>query len=155
MLSPASEARPITADRSPTKLLSGRSILLVEDVPIDQRLLATLLQRAGASVTLECNGQAAVEEIYPRFGEPRKFDAVVMDLLMSPIDGAEATAQLRERGFNAPIIITTASDLPADEKRCCDAGCSEFLRKPVDHEQLIGTVVTCIAKQNGLKVAAL
>lgn len=154
MISPASEAIP-TAERSVAKILSGRSILLVEDVPIDQRLLATLLQRAGASVTLECNGQAAVEEIYPRFGEPRKFDAIVMDLVMSPIDGAEATAQLRERGFTAPIIITTASDHPADEKRCRGAGCSEFLRKPVDHERLIGAVANCIAKQSGVKAATL
>lgn len=139
------------------KSLFRREILLVEDMPIDRRLLATLLQRAGASVTLECNGQAAVEEVFPRFGGPRKFDAIVMDLMMTPVDGAEATAQLRRRGFTAPIIITTASEDPVDEERCRTAGCSRFLRKPIGHKQLIHAISSCIAPlagSDGLSIAA-
>jgi CheY-like chemotaxis protein len=136
----ASASRPETsesASRSRRESLAGRRVLLVEDTPAQQRLMAALLARAGAEVVLECNGQAAVEEVFPRRGEGRRFDAVVMDLRMSPVDGAEAAGELRRRGFDAPILIVTVSDDPEDEARCRAAGCDRFLRKPVASDQLL------------------
>lgn len=125
-------SRPVA--RSFRQGVAGRRILLVEDAPVQQRLFAALLARAGAEVVLECNGQAAVEEVFPRRGGSVPFDAIVMDLMMTPMDGAEAAAELRRRGFAAPILIVTASCDPQDEARCLAAGCDRFLRKPVANE---------------------
>jgi CheY-like chemotaxis protein len=136
--SPLEGARPALGPERP--VLAGRRVLLVEDVPSQQRMLAARLARAGAEVVLECNGQSAVEEVFPRRGTPPTFDAVVMDLMMSPMDGVEATVTLRRGGFGAPVLIMTASDDPADESRCAAAGCDRFLRKSAGPEALVGAL---------------
>lgn len=133
--------------------LAGRRILLVEDAPMDQRLVASLLMRAGAEVVLECSGQAAVERAFPRRGGPAAFDAVLMDLMMSPVDGAEAAATLREQGFDPPIVIMTASTDPADAARCGAAGCDRLLSKPVAVRELIETVAESIAARRAAPAA--
>lgn len=108
--------------------------------------MATLLTRSGAEVVLECNGQAAVDRIYPRRGGPEAFDAILMDLMMTPVDGAEATETLRGRGFAAPILILTASTDLDDEARCRAAGCDRFLSKPVSYDTLLGLVSECLSR---------
>ena len=147
-------ARRESLDAAGSGPLAGRRILLVEDAPIDRRLTAGLLTRSGAEVVLECNGQAAVDRIYPRRGGPEAFDAVLMDLMMSPIDGAEATETLRGRGFAAPILILTASTDPADAARCGAAGCDHFLSKPMPYETLLRVLAECVAGDRRATAAA-
>lgn len=141
---PNGQSIPFGTDILTTLPLAGRRVLLVEDRPTDQRLLALWLTRAGACVDLECNGRAAVDRLYPRFGSATPVDAVVMDLLMSPMDGAEATEVLRGRGFLAPVLVLTGSTVPEDETRCVAAGCDRFLVKPVSNERLVAALAECI-----------
>lgn len=139
-------ARGESVDAAGSGPLADRRILLVEDAPIDRRLMATLLTRSGAEVVLECNGQAAVDRVYPRRGGPEAFDAVLMDLMMSPVDGAEATETLRGRGFTAPILILTSSSDPADAARCRAAGCDRFVSKPVPYDALLNLLAECLSE---------
>ena len=120
--------------------LTGCRILLVEDSPDDQRLMTVLLTSAGADVTLECNGQAAIERVFSQRSVSAGVDLIVMDLEMPILDGIGATRQLRDMGFDRPIIAVTAYDLPGKRQRWFDAGCDQYLTKPLQRETFLQTI---------------
>ncbi|MDX2197521.1 MAG: ATP-binding protein [Phycisphaerae bacterium] len=128
-------ARPTSA-RAPT--LNAR-VLLVEDGETNRKLITLVLQRAGASVTAAENGRRGVE-----LAMQQKFDAILMDMQMPVMDGYAATATLRRRNFDTPIIALTAHALQGDEERCRACGCSHFLSKPVDPALLIQTIADAV-----------
>ena len=117
--------------------LKGKRVLLVEDCPDQQRLFASLLQHAGATVTLECNGQSAVAAA---MGSLAPLDAVIMDLAMPVMNGIQATRQLRERGYRGPIIGITAHDSEETQRSWLGAGCDAYLTKPFDRTVLVTAV---------------
>lgn len=138
-------------DDDQRQLLAGCRILLVEDLPENQRLLAFILNRAGASVEVAADGKRAVELIAA--GDPieeaartrKGFDIVLMDLQMPRMDGLEATTLLRRIGFAGPIVALTGRSSDEDRRRCIEAGCDEFLIKPIDRRKLI----ECVARWAG------
>lgn len=117
--------------------LQGRRVLLVEDCPDQQRLLAVALRHSGADVTLECNGEAAVDAIV---GSATPFDVVVMDLAMPLMDGIQATRLLRARGQAVPVIGITAYETEQTRNQWLAEGCNEFLAKPFDSAALVTAV---------------
>jgi Amt family ammonium transporter len=116
-------------------LPSGVRILLAEDGLDNQRLIAALLQKAGARVTVVENGRLAVDELQ-RGG----FDVVLMDMAMPVMDGYTATRTLRDLGFDLPVIAVTAHALTGERERCLAAGCDDYVTKPIDRPTLLGRV---------------
>lgn len=116
--------------------LEGLRILLAEDGIDNQRLIAHILRKAGAAVTVVDNGRLAVDAVLAS-NAADMYHVVLTDMQMPVMDGYETSRLLRRYGFLRPIIALTAHAMPADRQKCLEAGCSEYLSKPVNREQLI------------------
>ncbi|MGM0488690.1 MAG: response regulator [Planctomycetota bacterium] len=112
--------------------LDGARILVVDDGDSNRTLINLVLTFAGASVETACNGREAVERV-----EQRGFDLIMMDMRMPVMDGCTASRILRERGFESPIIALTADAMKGSEATCFEAGCTDFLAKPIDMDKLV------------------
>ncbi|HPF40369.1 MAG TPA: ATP-binding protein [Phycisphaerae bacterium] len=131
----ADNPREARADESPMRL-DGLRILLAEDGPDNQRLIAHHLRKAGAELTIAGNGRIAIEtvEAQPAGAD---FDIVLMDMQMPELDGYSATRRLRAAGFRTPIIALTAHAMRGDRDKCLAAGCNDYTTKPIDKTVLI------------------
>ena len=81
------------------------------------------------------NGQEAVEMV-----DKENFDIVLMDIKMPIMDGLEATRAIKEKHPDLPIIALTANAFDSDRQLAVDAGCNDFLSKPVSSDQCLKTI---------------
>lgn len=107
------------------------NILLAEDNEINQRLIKLNLEKMGARVTAVNNGMEAIAK-----AQAQDFDLVFMDMQMPVMDGLKAVTALRSAGYSTPIVALTANAMQEDRNSSLNAGCNEFLTKPVHQEQL-------------------
>ncbi|MBX3402137.1 MAG: response regulator [Phycisphaeraceae bacterium] len=121
---------------APHAALIGR-ILFAEDGADNQRLIGFHLKKAGATVHFAANGQEACDMLLAAAKTAEPFDLVLMDMQMPLLDGYEATRRLRAAGFSTPIIALTAHAMADDRRRCLDAGCDDYLTKPINRDQLL------------------
>ncbi len=122
---------------APLPSLAGVRILLAEDGRDNQRLISLILQRAGAHTEIANDGQEAVHQAL----SPRPYDVILMDMQMPVLDGYEATRRIRNAGCQTPIIAVTAHALEEDRQRCIEAGCDDFVTKPIRRSLLLETIV--------------
>jgi CheY-like chemotaxis protein len=99
-----------------------------------------VLERAGAKVTVVENGRLAMDAALAAEAQAVPFDVILMDMQMPVMDGYTATARLREKGYQGPIIALTAHAMKGDREKCEAAGCSGYLAKPVNMDELVRTV---------------
>ena len=150
---PASEQPAQSTARFQEKLQCR--VLLAEDIPDNQRLITAVLSEAGAEVTIAQNGREAVEKALAtrpgwgrRSGDPAQpFDVILMDIQMPVLDGYQATRRLRREGYTGPIIALTAHAMRDDRQKCLDAGCDDYLTKPINQKKLVETVAKWVSRR--------
>ena len=119
--------------------LEGLRLLLVEDHPLNQIVARGMLEIAGALVDVAENGEAAVNILRQRAQE---FDIVLMDVQMPVMDGFEATRIIRQQlGLKLPVLAMTAGVMQSEKEECTAAGMNDFIAKPVDVAQMMGTIL--------------
>ena len=133
----------IRASSSPQKT---KSVLLVEDNPVNQTVATKILQRAGYEVVAAGDGQEAIE-----WFEKRRFDLILMDVQMPVLGGLDATKAIRAREARrswamsgrwevTPIIAMTAHVMQGDRERCLEAGMDDYVSKPVQPNELFAAI---------------
>ncbi|MBW8038579.1 MAG: DUF3365 domain-containing protein [Planctomycetes bacterium] len=118
-------------------------VLVAEDVETNQMLARILLNRIGLEVTIATDGVETVQKALTQ-----EYDLIFMDIQMPNMDGYEATKALRKKGVKTPIIALTASVKSGDEKKCLDAGCDDYLTKPIERKQLLEKIRKFLPAQN-------
>jgi signal transduction histidine kinase/ActR/RegA family two-component response regulator len=106
----------------------ARRILVVEDNPVNQVLVRTVLKKLGHRATVASNGRDALRAL-----DNEDFDLILMDIQMPEMDGVEATRAIRARGLTAerlPIIALTANLSPDSRATYLHAGMNECMGKP-------------------------
>ena len=112
-------------------------ILLVEDNDMLQEILSARLEIKGFDVTIASDGREAVD-----FAFSLKPDIILMDMSLPYLNGWEATKIIRENEetTHIPIIALTAHALMTDKQRGLDAGCNDYLTKPVNFDKLVSKI---------------
>lgn len=126
--------------------LTGRRVLLVEDNEVNMEIAQFLLESAGMVVTCAVNGQDAIDKYMQT--EVGELDVILMDIMMPVMDGLESAKHIRraERpdALTIPIIALSANVMDSDIKKSKMAGMDEHLAKPVNANQLLGSIAKCL-----------
>ncbi len=109
-------------------------ILVVEDNPMIQEILAERLLLRNYEVVVANDGQEGIE-----FAQRERPDLILMDISLPVMDGWEATQCIRhiENIKNVPIIALTAHALIEDRNKSLELGCNDFETKPINFSQLV------------------
>ncbi len=127
----------IKAIESRKKIELKGSILVVEDNPVNQKLIVIFLEKAGFNVTLASNGQEAVDII----SENKGYDIIFMDIHMPVMDGVTASKIIREMGVTIPIIALTANVIKEDMDNFMASGMNGHIAKPINFNKLNETLL--------------
>ena len=114
---------------------NNKTILVAEDEEINYIFLDEMISRAGAKVMHAKNGKEAIEYVhtYP-------IDLILMDIKMPVMDGYEAATEIRKENAKVPIIALTAYVNSEDMDKAKNAGCNDFLTKPIVMSKLISII---------------
>jgi CheY-like chemotaxis protein len=117
--------------------MTKKRILVVEDNMDSYELVRLILEKQGYETFLAANGLDGVKAALKQ-----KPDLIIMDLAMPEMDGWIATENIRgdESTKNIPLIVVTARVTAPERERAIQAGCNEFLTKPIDLNELIEVV---------------
>ena len=130
---PRPTAQPVS-DRT-----DGRTILVVEDNPVNRKLARNVLRSRGYRVIEAESGEEALDML-----QSRSADLVLMDLQLPGMDGLETTRRLKADPQTAelPIVALTAHAREADEAQATEAGCCGYITKPIRLSHFPGQVAS-------------
>ncbi len=117
--------------------MSAEKILIVEDNPLNMRLMRMTLRRKGYTLIEASNGEEALDKAVKE-----KPDLIIMDMQLPTISGVEATQRLRKipELSRIPVIAVTAYAMKGDQEKFIEAGCDAYLSKPINTRELPGFI---------------
>jgi CheY-like chemotaxis protein len=115
--------------------LAGKTVLLVDDDARNLFAITSLLERGKMKVLPAMTAQEGIDVLEAN----SPVDLVLMDIMLPGMDGFQLTQKIRSMDAyrELPIIALTAKAMPGDREKCLEAGCSDFIPKPVNTERLI------------------
>ncbi|MBB5167260.1 response regulator [Mycobacterium sp. AZCC_0083] len=124
--------------------MTPRRILVVEDNPLNLKLVRDVLQFAGYDVSEAQSGEEGL-----RVAQQDPPDLVLMDLQLPGIDGTETLRRMREGslGRDVPVVAVTAFAMAEDRERASLAGFDGFVEKPISVRELPGQVEAFINRR--------
>ncbi|MFW5657159.1 MAG: response regulator [Bacteroidota bacterium] len=123
--------------------LSALRILIVEDDRLNYIYLKEVLTPFNPDIVWVKNGEDAIEKVMGG-----SFDLVLMDIQLPRMSGYDATRKLRESGVKIPIIAQTANAMVDDVERCYEVGCTDYLSKPIQREDLLMKIHQCCLEKS-------
>lgn len=128
---------------------SGASILVVEDIEVNQILMAKILDKLGCKAEAAMSGYEAIDKL-----RAKSYDLVFMDGHMPGMDGCEAARRIRhmemETGNQAIIVALTADAMSGGDAKYIDAGMNDYLNKPVTPESIAAMLGKWVARERAL-----
>ncbi len=112
------------------------NILIAEDVESNFLYLKAVLSKLNATILWAKNGIEAVEMC----DQDNTIDLILMDLQMPEMNGYEATLVLKKKYPQLPIVAQTAFAMSDDREKALDAGCDDYLAKPIKSKDLLAVV---------------
>lgn len=125
-------------------------ILLVEDDPSISQTLATTLTAHRYTVDVASDGQLALE-----LAIQGEYDIIVLDIMLPKLDGLSICQQLRQQGYQTPILILTAKDANEDIIAGLNAGADDYLTKPCDADHFLARVRALLRRQGNSKFSLI
>lgn len=126
----------------PNAKIGKIKILVVEDIPLNQLLMKTLLEDFGFELDIAANGKIAIERL-----QATPYDLILMDLQMPEMNGFEATEFIRnEMKSKIPIMALTADVTTTDLAKCKSVGMNDYIAKPVDDKLLHSKIINLVKK---------
>ena len=126
-------------------------ILVVEDIPLNQLLMKTILDDLGFERDIAENGKIAIEKL-----KNNTYDIILMDLQMPEMNGFEATEYIRNTmKSKIPIIALTADVTTVDLTKCKAIGMNDYVSKPVNEKLLYHKIISLIKKPSSLTVKTI
>jgi len=125
------------ADHITERPLTKKKVLLVDDSPTALFMERLMLQRESYQIVTACDGQDAVEKA----GKEQP-DIIVMDVMMPRMTGFEACREikLRPETRHIPVVLVTTRGEGANVQAGFEAGCNDYVTKPVDAQELLTKV---------------
>lgn len=111
----------------------GKKILMVEDIEDNAVLIQQLLKSTGLEIIRAETGNDALLKL----SAYSDFSMILMDMKLPDLDGYEVTRRLREMNIRIPVIAITAYAMSGDRERCLQAGCNDYLPKPLKKKDLL------------------
>jgi CheY-like chemotaxis protein len=119
-----------------TGQITGLNIVIAEDDETSALYLQTILQTVSSKIRLTKNGNETVESCR---NNP-DIDLVLMDIQMPDMNGYDATRRIREFNKEVVIIAQTAFALAGDREKAMEAGCNDYISKPIQRNELVGMI---------------
>jgi len=119
-------------------------VLVAEDDEGSFIYLTKILKKYNWNIIRTTTGRQTIE----KFKEQPDIDLILMDIKMPDLDGYEATRQIKTINPEVPIIAQTAYAMKGDRQKALDAGCDEYISKPINKEMLFEKIRACLDKKS-------
>lgn len=124
----------VESNSAQPKKLENKNILVVEDEDSNYILTETILKNSNINVLRAADGIAAVDIIRQN---GQKIDLILMDIKMPRMNGYDATSEIKKIKSEIPIIAQTAYTLAEEKEKCLEAGCDDYIPKPIERQLLL------------------